>query len=348
MGGFRVVYEYANHLVSRGHRVTVAHVCRFPHWEKPVPDSIVSRLRSRAAYLRDMFLVPRVKWQSIDSGVRMLYSAYFNPELLPDADVLFATGLQTVEDVLACPAMKGTKYYLIQGYETWWGSKERVHASWHAPLRKVVISEWLYNIGLELGIRPDDMVHIPNGVDPAIFRMTEPIESRTPRIAMLYEPGLKGGEDGVEAMAIARAKFSSLGAVLFHGSHARPAALPDWMEYVRNPPQQSLIERIYNKSSIYLCPSWVEGWGLPPAEAMACGCAVVSTDNGGILDYATHLETALLSPPRQPEVLAQNIIKLLGDDGFRRQLANKGHQCIKEFNWERSTNMLENYLLKNT
>jgi len=64
---------------------------------------------------------------------------------------------------------------------------------------------------------------------------------------------------------------------------------------------------------------------------MACGCGVVATDSGGIREYAEHEKTALLSPPRDPEALAKNLLCLLEDDNLRIQLAEAGHKHIQEF-----------------
>jgi len=96
----------------------------------------------------------------------------------------------------------------------------------------------------------------------------------------------------------------------------------------------------------YLSPNWAEGWHLPPAEAMACGCAVVSTDIGGVRDYAEHEKTALLSPPGDPEALTKNLLRLLEDDNLRIQLAKAGHKRIQEFTWDRSTDLLEQFLIQ--
>ncbi|MCK4793248.1 MAG: glycosyltransferase family 4 protein, partial [Desulfobacteraceae bacterium] len=184
----------------------------------------------------------------------------------------------------------------------------------------------------------------PNGIDHTKYRLLQPIENRPPRIAMLYHIiDWKGSEDGIKALELARDKFPKLQAALF-SRLARPKGLPEWIEYHCDPPQEDLVGRIYNGSSMYLCPSWREGWHLPPAEAMACGCAVVSTDIGGVRDYAEHGVTALLSPPRNPEALAQNILRLLEDDELRIRLAKAGHERIQEFTWERSTDLLEQFL----
>jgi len=116
------------------------------------------------------------------------------------------------------------------------------------------------------------------------------------------------------------------------------------MEYQQNPPHGRLVEDIYNGSSIFLCASLSEGWGLPPAEAMSCGCAAVSTDNGGVRDYAIHGETALLSPPEDPQVLADNLNRVLNDGTLRTKLARQGNEYIQEFNWNRAVQAMADFI----
>lgn len=74
------------------------------------------------------------------------------------------------------------------------------------------------------------------------------------------------------------------------------------------------------------------------------GNTVVSTDCGGNREYAEDSITALLSSPGDPQALAENVIRLLEDDDLRIRLANAGYECIQKFTWERSTNLLEQFL----
>jgi glycosyltransferase involved in cell wall biosynthesis len=93
-----------------------------------------------------------------------------------------------------------------------------------------------------------------------------------------------------------------------------------------------------------ISPSFGEGWALPPAEAMACGCAVICTDIGGHEEYAKHQETALLVQPGNASVLAEQICRLLGEPEQRINLAQNGHDFIRNnFNWTKSVALLEAY-----
>lgn len=210
---------------------------------------------------------------------------------------------------------------------------------WQTPLRTVVVSRWLYTLGEQL--RDKDIFYVPIAIDHAKYRVLRPIHPRPKRVAMLYSLApSKGSQDGIEALTIAKGKCPEMGAVLF-GTTSRPKTLPAWIEYRRNPRQERLVGEIYNGSSIYLCSSWSEGFGLPAAEAMGCGCAVVTTDCGGIRDFALNGRTALVSPPQNPGLLAENLVRVLADEGLRNRLAEEGRQEIQQFTWERSTTLLE-------
>jgi glycosyltransferase involved in cell wall biosynthesis len=79
---------------------------------------------------------------------------------------------------------------------------------------------------------------------------------------------------------------------------------------------------------------------------MACGAALVSTDNGGVRAYAKHSETALLSPPHEPQALAANVLMLLRDPAQRLALAQRGHEAIQRFTWSEATDAIERILLQ--
>src|SRR5690606_17869924 len=241
----------------------------------------------------------------------------------------------TAEAALALPASKGARYHLIQGYEVWNGAEDRVHAVWRAPLHKIFIARWLLDRALELGVEPAGTTLIPNAVDLDVFTLRRPIETRTARVAMLYASHeYKGGSLGLEMLARAKERVPSLSAVLFGLERAPP--LPPWIRYIRNASAQQLAADVYNTSAVYLCPSLSEGWHLPPAEALACGCALVSSDIGGVLDYAVAGETALLYPPGDIERGADALVRVLQDADVRTALARRGHERIVSFSWERS------------
>jgi glycosyltransferase involved in cell wall biosynthesis len=117
------------------------------------------------------------------------------------------------------------------------------------------------------------------------------------------------------------------------------------MTVVANPPQEFIVNEIYNRSRIFLCSSRVEGFGLPSVEAMACGATLVTTSNGGSDDFAIHEETALVCEPDDITAMADNVERLLRDDELRIRLAKQGMEYVREkFDWDVSAEKLETFL----
>lgn len=343
-GGFRVVYEYANYLTQRGHDVSVLHAryCK-PYKDPPLTWPHGARELWRTAQHNFRALRrPRIPWQYIDARVRLLM-APDEPlsHRVPDGDVVFATAWQTASYVAEYPRNKGIPCYLIQGWEVWAGPEDAVRNSWFLPLNKVVVSRWLEEIGRSLGVQ--DLIHIPNAINQMIFRCTKPLGGRPPAIVSLYHSAKqKGVEDAIQVLRMIHERHPQVPATFF-GVAPRGRDIPDWVAYVQNPSPVSLV-KLYNAHSIYLGASWNEGWALPPAEAMACGCAFVGTDSGGCRDYAIHDQTALLSPPRDPATLYRNLARVVDDAGLRRALQDNGHAYIETFSWERSGKALEQWM----
>jgi len=342
-GGYRVIYEYANRLVGRGHSVSVVHPRRLkflPALNLPLRE----RLRRAKVGLINLFSTPVIDWQPIDKKVDLLFVSNSGQRYLPDADVLFATAWQTVPSVLRASQAKGEKFYLIQGYETWMGPKDLVDQTWLAPINKVVIARWLLDLGKTLGAR--SLTYIPNGIDHKRYRVTQSIEGRLRQVVMVCSTvGLKASRDGITALEIVKKEFPDLRVLLF-GNSRRPSWVPQWMIYEHNPPQQLIVEEFYNGSSVVVSSSIAEGFALPPAEGAACGCAIAATDSGGIRDFAKHGVTAFLSPPKDPEALAHNICLLLGNDDLRIRLAHSANDFIKQFTWDRSADLMEEFLFR--
>jgi len=341
MGGFRVVYEYANQLVERGHEVTVVHARAVTSGPRKL--SLYEKLRHLKIRLATRHVTPTVNWHKIDPRVRLLFVPDTDALHVPDADAIFATAWNTVAPVLSYSPSKGKKFYLIQHYETWLGPKvapkNLVDETWRSPLNKIVVSKWLLALGTELGA--GHLEYIPNAVDHDRYRILNPVRTRPKQVAMMFSHvPFKGSKDGITALEIAKKKHPDLSAVFF-GTGRAADWIPKWVRYHRDPPQDFIVSEIYNKSSIFLSPSLAEGFALPPAEAACCGCAVVATDSGGIADFIEHGQTGLLSKPQNAQALGENLCRVLDDDHLRLTLAEAGERKLSTFTWEKSTKLLE-------
>lgn len=338
-GGPRIVYEYANRLASKGHRVTVIHspVTRIdPDWRMLAKAAI--RYPQRVL---DKSFRPDA-WMTVHPLVSVRWLPTLHGRFVPNADIVIATAWMTAEWVAKYGENKGKKFYFIQHYEDWDGPASRVEATWKLPLKKIVIAQWLWKIAERLG---QTASIVPNAIDTGKFYCIADPKVRNPsHIAMLYHKHeWKGCQDGLAALRSVKEAVPELTAELF-GVPNRPNELPGWIAYHQNPPQEEL-RAIYNRAAIYLAPSWAEGFALPPMEAAACGAALVATDIGGFKEFAEHEFNALLAPVKSPEKLAENLLELIKNKDRRVNLACNGKDRALQFNWDESVARFESVLL---
>ena len=99
---------------------------------------------------------------------------------------------------------------------------------------------------------------------------------------------------------------------------------------------------LYSECDVVISASWYESFPLPPIEAMACGIPVVTTQYG-IEDYAFDNINALVVPPRDPQSMADAILRLLDDNNLGLRLSEEGIKTAKKFTWENTVDKIENY-----
>ena len=314
VGGFRIVYTYADALAELGHDVTLV----FPDLARQNALSWVVRVQ----------ILRRVLpcWYNLQQSVSCSFRRALTPRDIPDGDAVIGTGVQTAAFIADLPQCKGAKFYLVQGFEDWVVSADAVRATWRLPIDKLAIAKWLYEEIVDAD--PAQRVrYLPNPCDTHTFYVTSPPASRSDHhVAMMWALGeCKRGVDGLAALELAHAQVPELRATLF-GTVRTPARLPSWVNYVRSPFGGALRE-LYNSHAIFLHTSSSEGSPLPPAEAMSCGCAVVATRNRGVLEYV-HEKNAVLVDIGDISGLAAGITSLVQDRALRMRLVDAGMTTI--------------------
>ena len=333
IGGFKVIYEHANQLAARGHAVTVLH----PVALDP-PKSLRGRLRRwrEGHALRETASFRPDAWCKVDPRVHLAVVPSLEPQHAADADVVVATAWQTAEWVRTYPPTKGKQFYFLQDYEYYMtaaaDTRQRMVETFQSGMTTLTPFPIMRRILREHGV--DHTARIPLGIDFDLFYREVPIDSPNREGVVGFpdraEP-FKGTRDAIAALEIVRMAHARPLCVYAFGP--RPATvLPDWIRFYRMPSNADL-RRLYNGTSVFVLPSHFEGFGLPGAEALACGAALASTDSGGVRDYAFHEQTALLSPPNEPEALAANVLRLLASDDLRHSLASQGERAVRTFTW---------------
>src|SRR2546423_4948021 len=200
-------------------------------------------------------------------------------------------------------------------------------ASYRLPLQKICTTEWLRE---QTG-------------DPAAFVVGHGIELRTFRPPPRRKPRpdgrivvgtigrfgeAKGYPDFVRALDRLAAGLPIEIRVAAPDAVVLPAGFPAVIERPR--PEQEMAE-FYGRCDLFVFSSRGEGFGLPALEAMACGCALVTTDSGGVRQFARDGENCVMTPPDDPLALARAIQALAGDADRRRQLAETGLRTAREY-----------------
>jgi len=103
-----------------------------------------------------------------------------------------------------------------------------------------------------------------------------------------------------------------------------------FLDYV---PHQDL-PHLYSEAALFVFPSLYEGFGLPPLEAMACGCPVIASNAASVPEVCG--DAAYYVDPYDVESIAEGMRKVLTDEALRRNLIEKGLERAKLFSWEKS------------
>jgi glycosyltransferase involved in cell wall biosynthesis len=334
VGGVKNMFQFANRLRAKGHDIVIYYSIRRPFKKQRTPIW----LRLLMWNLRK----GNITWFPLDKSIVQKVVPGINDRHVRDADATMCTWWQMAYAVDELSPSKGLRVNFIQDYELWTGQEDRVHESYKLPLKHVVIAQYLQDIVEQYnGTRPP-LVNTPINTDT--FKLVKPAFERQPAsVIMMYsEEQRKGSVYGIEALELVKKQIPELRVTLF-SVYNRPASIPAWIDFHTRP---SNLPELYNDHAVFISPSLGEGWGLPPAESMACGCAVVCTDIGGHRDYAIDGETSLLVKAKDVNAMAEKIIRVINEKDLRLRLSDRAHKLINtQFTWAVAVDRLEAILL---
>ncbi len=124
---------------------------------------------------------------------------------------------------------------------------------------------------------------------------------------------------------------------------ANPAVIPNLYKFaeenrvrdrvvILNRVSDEILNMLYGTAAVFVFPSFREGFGLPPLEAMACGTPVVASNTSSFPEILG--SAALLVPPTDTEAIRDAIESVLSEGGLRNSLIESGIHQAQKYSWE--------------
>jgi len=271
-------------------------------------------------------------------------------------DLMIATAWQTAYFVNEfVKNYKSKPFYLIQNSEdepSFSGINSiNAETTYHFNFKKIVISRRLYT-----RFKNEDPLFFHVGIDTDFYKVIQDINRRGNVILFPLRRNLsKGAKYAIECTRklLSYDSKADIKILMFGDYNIKeiPEDIRDKIEYHYLPTNKQLLQ-LYNKASIFVLPSLVEGMPSPPLEAMACGCAVIAADNGGINEYMIDEINGLICPIEDAECLSRKVVYLLNNKEKREELVKNSIETTKQFSYQQMNkdfiNLIKPYLEDNS
>lgn len=212
--------------------------------------------------------------------------------------------------------------------------------------RVIVPSTWVRDALVRRYRVPADRVHIvPEAAAPEMARVTDRDRLRSVRDRYrlpdrfilsvgTLEPG-KNREVLLLALDILRRRGVSRVLVIAGGRGWGPSAsrLPPSIVHLGYVPDADL-PALYSLADVFVFPSWLEGFGLPPLEALACGTPTVASPRPAMPEVLG--DAVLYADPRDPATWADAIERAATDSALREVLVARGLARAAGYSWRRA------------
>ena len=326
-GGIRVMERFASGLLDCGHHVRILYRCP-PRGTKDFLHDVYFKVRYSH----------RQNWLSRFSGELRPFRT-LTPELVGQNDLVIGTGVDSVLAMADLPPQCGIRVHECQGMEPWTGA--RMLRAWQLAMPRIVVASHLKGEMLSRGVT-DDIYIVHNGIDRSEYFSCVPADQRNGVGTVYHGTAAKDPAIILATLNVVHEQSPQIPLYVF-GSFPRPKGLPSDVTYVRFPSLQHARE-LYSRSLVWFCSSRWEGFPAPVLEAMACGCAPVSTNCGGPADMIQDGVNGVLVQVGDVEALASNILRLLQDDALRRQFVAASQTVLQRLTWTESVARFESAL----
>jgi glycosyltransferase involved in cell wall biosynthesis len=101
---------------------------------------------------------------------------------------------------------------------------------------------------------------------------------------------------------------------------------------------ESELITLYSLADIFAFPSFFEGFGIPPLEAMACGTPVITSNTSSLPEVAG--DAALLVDPHDIHAIAQAITEVMENETLQEDLRQKGYAQVQRYTWSQAASKM--------
>lgn len=105
------------------------------------------------------------------------------------------------------------------------------------------------------------------------------------------------------------------------------------IEFLGRVEDEQLV-KLYQNALAFVFPSFYEGFGIPPLEAQACGCPVISSNTASMPEVLA--DSVVYFSPEDTDMMAEVMMKIISDEDLRSDLIMAGQENVKRFSWDTS------------
>ena len=318
-GGSKIILQHANRLTALGHNINIISHYPYPNWFK---------------------LDKKVNFQQIPLDNILCESIPKNSDLI--IITYWREIYEAIEQKIA-PVI-----YFEQGDFHLFDSENVEKDLFDYIYKQINLAPFIFTVStyaqkkLKEVYNVDSQV-IHNAVNNEVFFPTEREKNNNVKISMIGSPNteFKRIKDIVQALDIVKEKNPNI--VINLISPDTPNEELSIIDNLIINPEQIIIGNTLRKSDIYICASMYESFCLPVLEALTCGCAVITTDNGGINDFCKNNFNCLIIEKQNINDIVEKVTTLINNENLRNELSKNAIETSRKFTWENITNELDKY-----
>lgn len=314
-GGIRIVFEHAQRLSERGFNVEVWGLDKHaPTWESH----------------------PNMKIRTFKNYERMTTA------LSKEEAIKVATWWETAFPVWLASVQKGIPVYFIQEFESWFYpddvvAQASVVSCYRKEFRNMTTSQYNLEEIRSIGLTA---TAIPCGYDDNTYKRLKDVERQEDSLLALgrtfFQKNFSFTFKAWKAIGEKRPNM------WLFGAEPEMAKMDKRIKYFNKPSNEEANE-LYNKATVFVQTSRHEGFSLPPLEAMAAGCPVITTDSHGNRDFCFDGKNCLMVEHDDVPGLTKAIERLFKDKKLRDKLSKQGLATAKKYQWDTVIDRVEKF-----